>query len=131
MRTSRRPTSATTPQGSRRAPRLVLSAAGAIAAMLVMLLVFTAGPAAAAAPPVQIATSLDQVLDNLRNWMVGILGALATVCLTFAGARYVIASGDPAELEKAKGALRAACVGYVLAMLAPVVVAVLKSFVAG
>ena len=129
MRTNNRPTSASAPQHrTRRGP--ALSVLGALAAVLVVL-VFTAGPAAAAAPPVQIATSLDEVLNNLRNWMVGILGLVATVCLTVAGARYVIASGDPAEIEKAKSALRAACVGYVLAMLAPVVVAVLKSFVAG
>jgi hypothetical protein len=103
---------------------------GAVIAGVLVLLVLVAGPAGAASP-VPIAASLDQVLDNLRNWMVGILGLVATVCLTFAGARYVIASGDPGELEKAKGALRAACIGYVLAMLAPLIVAVLKTFVAG
>lgn len=121
--------SVTAALGRVHARRRVFAVAGATVAVLVVL-VLAAGPAEAAAPPVQIASSLDQVLDNLRNWMVGILGALATVCLTFAGARYVIASGDPGELEKAKGALRAACVGYVLAMLAPLVVAVLKAFVA-
>ncbi len=109
--------------------RPVLAAVGVSAAVLVVL-VCTAGPAAAQVAPVPIASSLDQVLDNLRNWLVGILGVLATLCLTFAGVRYVIASGDPGEIEKAKGALRAACIGYLLAMLAPLIVAVLKSVVA-
>ncbi|PKV82560.1 hypothetical protein ATK86_7050 [Nocardia fluminea] len=89
--------------------------------------------AASAAPPepvvLALASSLDEVLDNIRNWLVGILAGLATVCLTVAGARYLIGAGDPAETEKAKSAFRAACLGYALAMLAPVVVAVLKSVV--
>ncbi|MQY23027.1 pilin [Nocardia macrotermitis] len=108
--------------------RRVLVAAGVVAGVVVLLMVLAGS--AEAVPPVQIATSPEQVLDNLRNWLTGILGLVATVCLTFAGIRYVIASGDPGEIEKAKGALRAACLGYVLAMLAPLIVAVLKTFVA-
>ncbi|WP_280489266.1 pilin [Nocardia carnea] len=99
-------------------------------AVTVAALVVTAG--AAAAEPVvvlAIAESFDQVLDNIRNWLVGILAGLATVCVTVGGARYVLASGDPGEVEKSKTALRAACIGYGLAMLAPVIVAVLKSIV--
>ncbi|WP_225732213.1 MULTISPECIES: pilin [unclassified Nocardia] len=78
-----------------------------------------------------VADSLDQVLTNLRNWLVGILALIATVCLTVGGARYLICAGDPSEVERAKTALKAACLGYALAMLAPVVVAVLKSIVGG
>ncbi|MFE3317525.1 pilin [Nocardia sp. NPDC059195] len=104
----------------------------ALFAVLVVAALVTTASAAAAAEPVSvlaIAESFDQVLDNIRNWLVGILAGLATVCLTVAGARYVLASGDPGEVEKSKTALRAACIGYGLAMLAPVIVAVLKSIV--
>ncbi|WP_280422423.1 pilin [Nocardia carnea] len=97
-----------------------------------VLLVLGAGSASAAPPEpsvLAIASSLDQVLDNIRTWLIGILAALATVCLTVAGARYLIGGGDPAETEKAKTAFRAACLGYALAMLAPVIVTVLKSIV--
>lgn len=86
----------------------------------------------ASAEPVQvlaIAQSFDQVLNNMRNWLVGILAGLSTVCLTVSGARYVITSGDPGEVERAKTGLRAACVGYGLAILAPLIVEVLKSIV--
>jgi Type IV secretion system pilin len=76
-----------------------------------------------------IANSFEEVLNNIRDWLVGILALIATVCLTIGGARYLIASGDPSEVEKAKTALRGACIGYALAMLAPVVVEVLKSIV--
>lgn len=106
----------------------ILSALGMAAALLMLVV-----GSASAAPPepsvLAIASSLDQVLDNIRNWLIGILAAVATVCLTVAGVRYLIGAGDPAETEKAKTAFRAACLGYVLAMLAPVIVAVLKSIV--
>ncbi len=93
--------------------------------------VLAAAGSAAAAPVtvLAVAGSFDQVLNNLRDWLVGILALIATVCLTVGGARYLISSGDPSEVERAKTALKAACIGYALAMLAPVVVGVLKSIV--
>lgn len=99
---------------------------------MAVALLLVAGSASAAPPEpsvLAIASSLDEVLTNVRNWLIGILAGLATVCLTVAGARYLIGAGDPAETEKAKTAFRAACLGYALAMLAPVIVAVLKSLV--
>ncbi|WP_433657951.1 pilin [Nocardia sp. CA-128927] len=98
----------------------------------VALLAAVAGPASAQPISVlAIASSFDEVLNNLRNWIVGILAAAATVCLTIGGARYLICSGDPGEVEKAKSAIRAAAIGYCLALLAPVIVSVLKSIVGG
>ncbi|MET8796615.1 pilin [Nocardia sp. NPDC004568] len=100
----------------------------------VALLVLTAGSASAVPPQtvvLAVASSLDEVIDNARNWVMGILAGLATLCLTVAGARYLLGGGDPAETEKAKTAFRAACLGYALAVLAPVIVAVLKSIVGG
>lgn len=106
----------------------ILTVLGTVAVLGVLV----AGSASAAPPEpsvLALASSLDEVLDNIRNWLVGILAGLATVCLTVAGARYLIGAGDPAETEKAKTAFRAACLGYALATLAPVIVAVLKSIV--
>ena len=76
-----------------------------------------------------LVTSVGQVLDNIRNWIIGILAGLATVFLTIGGARYVMAGGDPAEVERARAALRSAAFGYGLAALAPLVVQILKSIV--
>jgi hypothetical protein len=75
--------------------------------------------------------SIDQVLTNLRGWLVGILAGLATLFLTLGGVRYVMANGDPGEIEKAKTAFRGAGIGYGLAVLAPLVVAVLQGIVGG
>ncbi|MBQ1123754.1 pilin [Streptomyces sp. B15] len=70
--------------------------------------------------------SIPAVVDNLRNWIVGILAGLATLFLTLGGLRYLMAGGDAAEVEAAKKALKASGSGYGLAILAPVIVEVLK-----
>lgn len=73
---------------------------------------------AQAVPP-----DLGRMLDNLRNWLVGLLACAATLALTIGGIRYVAGAGDPAQIEKAKTAFRSALVGYAIAALAPVLVA--------
>jgi succinate dehydrogenase/fumarate reductase cytochrome b subunit len=75
------------------------------------------------------ATSVNQVIENLRNWLIGLLVALAVLFLTIAGVRYVASGGDPGMVEKAKGAFKAALVGFALAALAPVLVTVLQHIV--
>ncbi|MFC7305102.1 pilin [Streptomyces monticola] len=72
---------------------------------------------------------IPTVITNLRNWVVGILAGLATLFLTFGGLRYLMAGGDPGEVEAAKRALKAAAIGYGLAVLAPVLVTVLQGIV--
>ncbi len=73
--------------------------------------------------------TLDSVIENLRNWLIGLLVALATLLLTIGGVRYLLAAGDPGALERAKGTIKAALAGYALAALAPVLVTVLKGIV--
>ena len=89
-----------------------------------------AGPGLAAGHQLA-AASISQVISNTTVWIVGILAGLATLFLTLGGVRYLMAGGDPAEVEKAKTALRSAGIGYALAILAPVIVTVLKSLVGG
>ena len=81
-------------------------------------------------PPLA-ADSITQVISNTTLWIIGILGGLATLMLTLGGVRYLLANGDPAEVEKAKTAFKSAGIGYALAILAPVIVTVLKSLVGG
>ncbi|QLH26978.1 hypothetical protein HYQ63_15290 [Streptomyces sp. Rer75] len=87
---------------------------------------------AAQAEPVQVqalAKSINTVLDNLRNWVMGILAGLATLFLTVGGVRYIVAAGDPGEVEKAKSSFKSAGYGYGLATLAPLVVEIFKGIV--
>lgn len=69
------------------------------------------------------------VINNLRNWIVGLLTGLATLFFTFGGLRYLMAGGDPGEVESGKRALKAAAIGYGLAILAPVLVTALQGIV--
>ncbi|WP_370372705.1 pilin [Catenulispora sp. GP43] len=96
-----------------------------------MLFSATHSPAANAGDHAQLvaAATLPQVISNVRDWIVGILAGVATLFLTIGGLRYVMAGGDPGEVEKAKGALKSAAVGYILAVLAPALVSVLQGIV--
>ena len=75
--------------------------------------------------------SLNGVIDSLRTWLVGILATLATLFLTIGGIRYLLAGGDPMQVERAKTALKSAAIGYALAALAPLLVTILTSVVGG
>lgn len=70
-----------------------------------------------------------RILDGIRNALVAVLAALAIAALTYAGIRYVIAGGDTSGVEKAKGAAKGALIGLGLALLAPVLVAIIKNII--
>lgn len=67
-----------------------------------------------------------RILDGIRNLMVGLLIGLAVAALTYAGVRYVVSGGDPMSIEKAKSAVKAAVVGFTIALLAPVLIGLVK-----
>lgn len=93
---------------------------------------FVAAPGAAyaaePAPVVLAAESITQVVDNIRLWLLGILAAWATLCLTVGFLRYT--SGEPGEVEKGKLAFRSAAIGYAGALLAPLLVTIVGQWVA-
>jgi Type IV secretion system pilin len=109
--------------------------AGRIAAHTATVLVMLSVPAAASADtgePIWLAVnSLPQVVANLQAWIMGILAAVATLFLVLAGVYWATAGGDPAQVDKAKGALKNALVGYGLAVLAPILLQVVQGIVGG
>ena len=115
------------PPGRRTRHAAARLAAALPAAVLVAVPPPPAGPGGALAA----AASIAQVISNTTAWIVGILAGIATLFLTIGGLRYLMAGGDPGEVEKAKTALKSAAIGYGLAILAPVIVTVLKSLVGG
>ena len=50
---------------------------------------------------------------------------------TIGGVRYLLAGGDPTEVEKAKSAFKSAFVGYTLAILAPVLLNIVQGWIGG
>lgn len=74
-------------------------------------------------------SDLDTVISNIRNWIIGLLVVLATLLLTIGGLRYLLAGGDPGEVNKAKDTLKYSALGYLVAILAPILVQILRGFV--
>jgi hypothetical protein len=128
-----------TPRARLRAPKTHFPAAAACRAVRHAVPVGTATlilltPAAAHADPTVVtvaANSLPQVVANLQTWIMGILAAVATLFLVLAGVYWATAGGDPAQVDKAKGALKNALVGYGLAVLAPILLQVVRGIVGG
>lgn len=105
--------------------------AGRVLLVSAAIVVAVAGPVWAAPKDPPGPHDLPTIIHNLTVWIVGILAGVATLFLTVGGVRYLMAGGDPAEVERAKGALKSAAVGYALAVLAPVLLQVLRAIVGG
>jgi hypothetical protein len=86
---------------------------------------------AADTPMIEAANSLPVIVSNITKWIIGLLFGLATLFLTIGGLRRLAAGGDPGEVEKANSAFRSALIGYALAILAPVLLAVVKGWIGG
>ena len=90
-----------------------------------------AGPAWAAPDPPSPTDRLNTIITNITTWVVGLLIGVATLFLTIGGIRYLAAGGDPTEVEKAKSALKSALIGYALAVLAPILLGIVKGWIGG
>jgi hypothetical protein len=120
------------PPGRAPASRARAAAFAAVTVLAAVALADAAQPALASTAGQGLAVaSIGQVIANITAWITGMLAGLATLFLTIGGLRYLMAGGDPSEVERAKTALRSAAIGYGLAILAPVIVTVLKSLVGG
>jgi len=93
----------------------LLVAAGAAVLLTILLAV-----------PAYATSDLNTVIDSVRNWVAGLLVALATLFLTIGGARYLTANGNPRAVEEGKAAIKSAMIGYALALLAPMLVSILQ-----
>ena len=88
--------------------------------VVIAVLTLTALPAYAATP------QLQNVLDNLRLWIAGLLATLATLFLSIGGLLYLTAAGNTRRIEQAKDAIRSAIIGYIFAGLAPLIVEIVQ-----
>ena len=118
--------SITTPRSpSRRAPSpWQFTGVVGVVGTAALLVIASAGPAVAAPP-----ASLDEVISRITTWIVRLAFGLATLFITYGAVRLLTAGGDPAAAEKGKAAIRGAALGFSLALLAPLIVSVLASFV--
>jgi hypothetical protein len=73
--------------------------------------------------------AIVDVLDRVRNLLMLGISSLSLVMLTVGGVRYVFAGGDPEGIRGAKHTVRNALLGFALALLAPVLIEVVKAIV--
>lgn len=90
-----------------------------------------AGAAYAAEPQPLAAYELPVIISNITTWVVGLLIGVATLFLTIGGLRRMAAGGDPSEVEKSNAAFKNALIGYALAILAPILLNVVKGWIGG
>jgi Type IV secretion system pilin len=127
--------SATHRRATRGSWRTVRYAAVHLAITALMLSVPAAAfadPSRLAEAPVYLAANdLPTVISNLQKWVMGLLFAVATLFLILGGVYRVTAGGDPAQVEKSNTQFKNALIGYALAVLAPVLLEVVKGVVGG
>ncbi|WP_245928883.1 hypothetical protein [Murinocardiopsis flavida] len=102
------------------------------AGALLLALALSADEAAwAAEDPATGTEELVAVVNRIRTVIVSLAAALATLLLTIGGLRWLLAGGDPGEIDKARRALMGAAIGYGIAILATVLMTILDYIVGG
>jgi len=87
-----------------------------------------AGPAYAAEPQILAANDLPTIITNITTWVVGLLIGVATLFLAIGGLRYLSAGGDPPRSRRPSPHSSRPCA---LAVLAPILLAVVKGWIGG
>jgi hypothetical protein len=80
------------------------------------------GDGAKCADTGQTTKSLPQIIKDIVNVVLFVLGALAVVMLIYGGVTYSISAGDSAKITKAKHTIMYAIIGLVVAILAYAIV---------
>ncbi|MEI7750202.1 MAG: pilin [Candidatus Moraniibacteriota bacterium] len=76
-------------------------------------------------------TSAGQVIVNVMNWLLGILGLIAMIMFVVAGFQYLMAGGEEKNTEAAKGNIKYAIIGVAVALLGYVVVYTVQQLATG
>lgn len=66
--------------------------------------------------------SIGQIMVNIMNWLMAILGIGAIISFVIAGILYLVAGGDEAKTDKAKMMMVYAIVALVVALVGYVIV---------
>ena len=63
----------------------------------------------------------NQMVDNLITWVISVAGIVAAVFLIYGGVSYIMSSGDPAKVKKAKDTILYSVIGLIIVALAFVI----------
>jgi len=70
--------------------------------------------------------SIEDVIENVTNWVLGIAGSLAVLFIIISGIRYITSAGNQAQHEAAKKNLTSAIIGLVIILISFVIVQVIS-----
>lgn len=82
---------------------------------------------AAAPPPPDAQTKLQDAFDSLTAMGTALGLSVATFFLLWGGYKYMMARGNPLQMERAKQSLEHAAVGFGIVLLANVLASLVKS----
>lgn len=71
-------------------------------------------------------SSVQQLVTNIINTLLFVVGSLAVIFIIVGGIQYVISSGDPKRIDTAKNTITYAVVGLVVSILAFAIVSFVK-----
>ena len=71
--------------------------------------------------------SIVDILNRVRDMLMLVIGSLSLVMLTVGGIRYVAAGGDKDGVNGAKQTVKHALFGLGVAILAPVLIQIIKT----
>lgn len=61
---------------------------------------------------------VNQVVINVIQWLLGLLGLVAVIMIIFGGFTWMTAGGNEERIEKAKKILKASIIGLIIILLA-------------
>lgn len=73
----------------------------------------------------------QELVTSVVNWLLGITSAVVILFLVYGGIMYITASGDEAQIEKAKKIINYAIIGMFLVLVSYSVVTTLNNIIFG
>ncbi|MDO5452005.1 MAG: hypothetical protein Q4F56_02865 [Candidatus Saccharibacteria bacterium] len=71
----------------------------------------------------------DTMVINLIQWVVGVAGVVAVIFIVYGGISYIISSGDPNKVKKAKDIILYAIIGLIIVALAEIITAFVSGII--
>ena len=68
--------------------------------------------------PGGVNTDLYTMIQNILNWIFGVIGIVAVIMIIIGGFNMMISSGDPGKVKKGKDTILYGIIGLVVAILA-------------
>lgn len=105
----------------------------ALASFLVLPVIVLAQESSPETAPT-VVTSGEELIDlveRIGNWIFALLLAVAAILLLYAGFKWIMAGGNPEEVNKARLMLVNALIGVAIALVAKGLVTVIRSILEG